>query len=281
VIKPVAGPLCHVGSAAHHLAADGPLSQVELWLVNLARAGPVLEVEERETPRLSTFDRDRLDAIVDLASRRERLAAYVALRIVLERVAGPCVRGHTFVVEHGGKPRLADMSMEFSLSHTDGFALIGFNTAGTIGVDVERRRILRLSARHRDALQSAAAGLADRALGHRDDDDAVLRAWVRLEAFAKARGIGLTRLLAEIGLRGPNAGRTRACPRQIARMAAQLVAASGLAVVDFTFGEDLIGAAAIAECAFAPLVRLFPCDRCGLPTVLRHERLLRSPDPSS
>jgi 4'-phosphopantetheinyl transferase len=276
VIKPVAEPHLQLGSVVHHLAAALPPSQIEVWLVNLAHAGPVLEVEERETPRLSNCDRDRLDAIVDLASRRERLAAYVALRIVLERVAGSCVRGRTFVVEAGGKPRLADMSLEFSLSHTDGFALMGVNTAGAIGVDIERRRILRLSERHRGALQAAAAGLADETLGLGEDDYAVLRAWVRLEAFAKARGTGLAHLLVQIGLRGPDAVRAGACPHQIRRMAAQLAAASRLAVVDFAFGEDLIGAAAIAKCASAPPVFLFPCDRCGVSAILRHDRLLRS-----
>jgi 4'-phosphopantetheinyl transferase len=266
VIKPVAGPRSDVGSVAHYLAADSPLSHIELWLVDLARAGPALKVEESETPRLASYDRDRLDAIVDLALRRERLSAYVALRIVLERIAGSCVRGRTFVIERGGKPRLVDMSMEFSLSHTDGFALIGVNSAGAIGVDVERRRIVQLSARHREALQAAAVGIASGAPTLGNDDDAVVRAWVRLEAFAKARGTGFACQLGEIGLRRPD--------HQIRGMAGQLAAASGLLVVDLALAQDPIGAAAIANCTSTPAVRLFPYDRSGISAMLQHDRML-------
>jgi 4'-phosphopantetheinyl transferase len=256
------------------LSQTRSLSPIELWLVDLARAGPVLEVEERETPRLASYDRDRLDAIVDLALRRERLSAYVALRIVLERIAGSCVRGRTFVFEHGGKPRLVDISMEFSLSHTDGFALIGANTVGAIGVDVERRRILRLSTQHREALQAAAAGIGNGAPTFGNDDDAVVRAWVRLEAFAKARGTGLARLLAEIGVRRPNTASPGVRPHQIRGMAAQLAAASGLLVFDLALAQDPIGAAAVANCTSTPAVRLFPYDRSGVSAMLQHDRLL-------
>ena len=51
-----------------------------------------------------------------------------------------------FVTGPAGKPALADRSLQFSLSHVEGYALIGLTRAGDIGVDLERDRPLRLSA---------------------------------------------------------------------------------------------------------------------------------------
>ena len=65
---------------------------MELWLVDLQAAAPALEGLERQTPRLSADDRTRAGRLHDRGERRQRLAAYIALRIVIERMGGAQVR---------------------------------------------------------------------------------------------------------------------------------------------------------------------------------------------
>ena len=79
----------------------------ELWLVDLEAAAPALEALERDLPRLSGDDRARALRPNDARERRHRLAAYMGLRIVLERVGGAEVRGQRFVRGPGGKPQPA------------------------------------------------------------------------------------------------------------------------------------------------------------------------------
>jgi 4'-phosphopantetheinyl transferase len=132
----------------------------ELWLVDLEAAAPALEALERDLPRLSGDDRARALRPNDARERRHRLAAYTGLRIVLERVEGAEVRGQRFVRGPGGKPGLpAGGATVFSLSHTDGLALIGVARGGTIGVDLERTRTLRMSSRRREEIWPWPRGL--------------------------------------------------------------------------------------------------------------------------
>ena len=61
---------------------------MELWLVDLQAAAPALEALERQIPRLSADDRTRAGRLHDRGERRQRLAAYIALRIAIERIGG-------------------------------------------------------------------------------------------------------------------------------------------------------------------------------------------------
>ena len=125
-----------------------------------------------------------------------------------------------------GKPRLAAGGPAFSLSHTDGMALIGVARAGAIGVDLETARTLRMSSRRREEILAAAAGLAAGRRRGSCRDEALLRAWCRLEAFAKARGEGLSHVLGELGLR--EAGGRQLAGSQIAAAARRLARRAGL-----------------------------------------------------
>jgi 4'-phosphopantetheinyl transferase len=84
----------------------------------------------------------------------------------------------------------------FSLSHARGVALIGLTPAGTIGVDVERTREVRIAAERRAAIEAAGAALGASLAG--DGNTRFLHAWVRLEAYAKADGCGIGRLLTQL-----------------------------------------------------------------------------------
>jgi phosphopantetheinyl transferase len=232
----------------------------ELWLVDLERAAPALEELEAAAPRLSPDDRRRVRQIRDLRERRRRLAAYVALRVALERMAGAVVRGAGFVRSPAGKPSLARGPAAFSLSHSGAFALIGVTRQGAIGVDLEPARGVRMSTHHQQLIMAAASGLASRSHGDTVRPVAAfLQAWSRLEAFAKADGRGLARLLADVGMRG-EAGRM-ATHETVAAAARQLAEDTGLKVCDLQLPQGLHGAVALARQAPAPRVRAFPVDR--------------------
>jgi 4'-phosphopantetheinyl transferase len=239
----------------------------ELWLVDLEGAAPALAALEAETPRLAADDRARALRLGDARERRHRLAAYVALRIAIERIAGPTVRGMSFRRAAGGKPHLPGIA--FSLSHADGVALIGVTRAGTIGVDLEPARTVRVSARRRAEIVAAGAGLGARAPELAGADAAFLQAWSRLEAYAKARGHGLAAALLELGLRGTGGAQRTATPlASIETRARALARRAGLTVADLALPAGLYGAVALAGPARIPPAQPFPTARPAIAALL-------------
>jgi hypothetical protein len=85
------------------------------------------------------------------------------------------------------------------------------------------------------------------------NEDALLRSWVRLEAYAKARGSGIGRLLEELALSGPS---WRQSPPRASELAAALRRREGLTVADLPLAQALYGAVACRE-GERPVVRDF------------------------
>jgi 4'-phosphopantetheinyl transferase len=247
---------------------------MELWLVDLEAAAPALEALERDVPRLSADDRNRAGRLGDPRERQQRLGAYIALRIVLERVGGAEVRGRRFTRSARGKPRLPMGGPAFSLSHTETLALIGVAQSPAIGIDLEETRILAMSQRRREEILAVGAGFADRPAGDVGNDAAVLQAWCRLEACAKARGEGISRLLGELGLREAR-GRHLA-PTAIEIAARRLIRDAGFAVSDVNLPQGLHGAVAHGDVEAAPRLRRFPTDRGAIARLLPAGRTARS-----
>jgi 4'-phosphopantetheinyl transferase len=242
---------------------------VELWLVDLQAAAPALAALEREAPRLTTHDRARARRLATPAERRLRLAAYSALRILLERAGGPRVRGRRIVRTAGDRPRLAAAGLHFSLSHTGTFALIGVRRGGAVGVDLEASRKIVMSLRRRQEILAVASGLADPLLAEPACDMSVLEAWCRLEACAKVRGTGVGRLLGELGLR--DAGSRELPLACIRRAAHDLVRNARLAVADVKMPGGLFAAVAVARGRARVRVRHLPTTRAGIARLLRPE----------
>jgi 4'-phosphopantetheinyl transferase len=238
----------------------------ELWLVDLDATGPVLAALERQEPRLTAADRARARRPSEARERRRRQAAYMALRIVLERIAGPAVRGQRIVRPPGGRPRLAGSGPHFSLSHAGGWALIGVAPAHVIGVDLETSRALSMSPRRREEVLAVGMGLAARPLAGGHGEAALLQAWCRLEACAKARGSGVAALLAALGLRA--SGGRQLPLAQIEAAARQLARNDGLAVRDVELPAGLLGATASAGGPAPVRPRRFPRDRRAIVRLL-------------
>jgi 4'-phosphopantetheinyl transferase len=173
---------------------------IDLWLVDLDRAEAALEALEARAPRLSPDIRARCDAMHDEAARRERRLSHIALRLALEARLGEVVRGVPFATSETGKPSLAhpdpaESGLGFSLAHTRGLALIAVG-GGTLGVDIERVRAVRIPAARRPPIEAEAVVLAAGApLIDTDADARFINAWVRVEAVAKATGSGVAPIL--------------------------------------------------------------------------------------
>ena len=238
----------------------------ELWLVDLDRAAPALEALERETSRLGPDDRARAMRGADAHERRHRLAAYMALRILLERACGPAIRGRKLLRGPSGKPHLGPDAPGFSLAHIDRLALIAMAPAGAVGVDLERPRRLHVSSRRRDEILAVGVGLGG-PLGTRTshdphEEEALLRAWCRLEAFAKAHGGGISHLLTEIGIRGPD-GRQLPLVR-IEGAAHRLAQRDRLEIADLAMPPGLLAAVAAPEHPRSRQPRPFPAETTAI-----------------
>lgn len=231
------------------------LQAPELWCVDLSAAAPALNAIERRIPRLSGEDRARAARFSDARVREDWLATHVALRLLIERAVGPVWRGAALTRAARGKPQLAGAPLGFSLSHAPGVALIGLTPAGSIGVDVERTREVRIAAARRAAIEAAGGALG----GALDVNDSTrfLHAWVRLEAYAKADGCGIGRLLTRLCILGVAAAEradASGMPARVGEVAED--AADG--VRDLPLGDGIYAAAAfigvqpVADVAWLP-----------------------------
>jgi 4'-phosphopantetheinyl transferase len=239
-----------------------PSASVELWLVDCDRCSDALEAIERALPRLTDDDRARVQEIGDPHERSRRRAAYTALHLLIERVAGPEVRGEPILRAPGSKPQLSG-STEFNLAHTGAHALIGVSRGQPLGVDVETVRPVTMSDRRVAEIVALGTGLGDRPLPRPDRDGTFLQAWTRLEAFAKARGVGVAQTLTDAGLRGRGGTAEMALP-DVEAAGRRLAADAGLAVHDLRLPPGLYGAIAAPPGAHLGPVTSFPSDRTAI-----------------
>lgn len=236
------------------VASDQRRVVPRVWCINLEIAGPNLLALEQETPRLAEEDRVRASRLVNAAHRQEWSAAHVALRLVVERVAGTSARGVVFSRSANGKPFLPDAGIDFSLSHAARHALIAISDRAPIGVDLEGMREIRMEKGRRAAIEAAGEALAVDALPAAASAGRFLQAWVRLEALAKAEGIGMARVLSKAGAYGPRRG--MAVDEQILP--------GGVRVLDLALGPELYGAVALSSTADGVQLGYMPTDLDGL-----------------
>ena len=184
----------------------------DVWSADLTRLGEPLLAHDRRHGVVPAGERARLARGRDQACTLERVAAHVLLRLALAEhlrrgASTPAARAALAAplsIGSAGKPELPGSGLSFSLAHVDGWALVAVSAGARIGVDLERERTLRLSARR--AIAIAAAGAALTAGGEDAGADPpgceVLGAWVRLEAAAKCEGGGIAALFRALGLAG-------------------------------------------------------------------------------
>lgn len=163
-------------------------SQVHLWLLDIRRfpqelsrqAQMIMSAEERE--RAQKFIRGKDE--------------YIASRWLLRRVLAEYLQqpAETLVFSRGkkGKPYIADHSLQFNLSHSGHWALLGLAQGMELGVDIEQvrdtRDLLGIANNyyHPDELTQ---------LRQRQGDDQIhffYQLWTLKEALLKAMGVGIS-----------------------------------------------------------------------------------------
>ncbi len=197
----------------HRQRPASPALEIEAWWVDIEACADALLARDAQAPVVAEEDRARALRLDDAGHRRERLAAHVALRLVLARHGADDASARPFERQASGKPvlsrhwrtdeSLAPDGLDFSLSHIEGVALIAVSRGAGVGIDVERLRPVAIDAPRRALIEGAAAALRMSAPLPREGDPRRLQqAWTRLEALAKARGVGMARVLSEIGAVG-------------------------------------------------------------------------------
>jgi 4'-phosphopantetheinyl transferase len=149
--------------------------------------------------------------------------------VLLERATGSQnVRKVDFVLTPAGRPGLPVEPPFFSISHSATAALVAISRHGPIGVDIEMARKVAIAEPRRSRLIRVGRRLAGLAPSDDKSDGELLRCWVRLEAAAKALGIGVGRLLTEAGIPESRAQMSSAAPEIALR---DVVVAGGYAAV--------------------------------------------------
>lgn len=203
-----------------------PSGCVDVWLADVDAAGEALDVLERRFAFLTTDERARAGRLQPHQAE-QWTRTRVALRTLLASRLGPSSAQSSFLLSAAGKPRLADGTLAFSLSHSGRFALIGLSPDGPVGVDIETRNQVNMHPDRLQAIAAAAIALApDVPLPDHGDAIRFVQAWTRLEALAKATGTGIGALLVSLGIRGPAATLDAHTPPDVS----QLLIAEGCAL---------------------------------------------------
>lgn len=144
----------------------------------------LLSPAERVRAARFAFDRDR----------RTFVMSHGILRRVLAAVCRESPSRLRFRQALKGKPYLVDAppGLQFNLSHTEGFCLVGVTRGAAIGVDVERVRATDDMPQLVRQCFSAAEQREFDALPSADRCRAFFKGWTRKEAFIKAVGDGLS-----------------------------------------------------------------------------------------
>ncbi|MEM8953051.1 MAG: 4'-phosphopantetheinyl transferase superfamily protein [Verrucomicrobiota bacterium] len=166
---------------------------IDLWLVYL---GPDKEARALCLEELDGRERERAARYVVEPPRHQYVLTQGALRMILRGYLGEeAYAGMTYGRGEKGKPYVMlsgkRCDVEFNVSHSGDYALMGFSKGGEVGVDVEGHRKMR------DALDVGARVYSDaelsylRSLNEDDRKRAFFRLWTCKEAVLKAEGLGL------------------------------------------------------------------------------------------
>lgn len=174
-------------SPARALAVD----EVHLWRAPLDVGAAVLASLRRS---LSMPEMDRAGRYFAAQDRARYTAARGWLRMLLAEYLDVEPVDVGIVVDAGGKPRLnpqGPQTLQFSLSHSAGLAVIAIAREREVGVDVEQiRQDIDAGAVARRLFSRGEQGLlADLPDQHRTR--AFFAYWTMKEAYVKATGIGL------------------------------------------------------------------------------------------
>ncbi|MEM7143730.1 MAG: 4'-phosphopantetheinyl transferase superfamily protein [Verrucomicrobiota bacterium] len=166
---------------------------MDLWLVYL---GPDEEARVLCHEELDARERERAARYVVEPPRHQYVLTQGALRMILRGYLGTEDYGRmTYGRGEKGKPFVLvggeRSDLEFNVSHSGDYALLGFSRSGEVGVDVEGHRKMRDALDVGKRVYSEAELSYLRSLGEEERKRAFFRLWTCKEAVLKAEGLGL------------------------------------------------------------------------------------------
>ena len=176
----------------------------EIWLLDLDEMAEPLLALEQHTPLLPPCERVRLEG--GGIDKRRRIIANIALRQLIARCAGAEAAALPFTIGTRGRPDLAvplaQPGLSFSLSHSHAHGLIVLSRCGTVGADLQNIVPRTVAGDRRARLEEFGEGLGLQPLPSVGSDARLIAAWCRIEAVAKASGLGVGALLQRAGISG-------------------------------------------------------------------------------
>ncbi|MFJ3586808.1 4'-phosphopantetheinyl transferase family protein [Streptomyces sp. NPDC090127] len=196
VLLPVVRAL-HLGAGPVPDPGPPPTGRdVALWWLDTDREIVGGHPVAAEGVPLSPEEQDRSARLRRPGDRHRFRAAHIGLRLVLGGYTGLAPEGLGLVREDcpccgapHGRPALADGGPHFSLSHSDGLALIAVSGA-RVGADVEGLPRPAITDELLPSLHPREQSVL-RALPDEARPGALARVWTRKEAYLKATGVGL------------------------------------------------------------------------------------------
>lgn len=154
------------------------------------------DAERGELAALLSAEEQRRSARFRFAHLTERyIVAHGRLRQLLAEQLQMPPRDLQFAAGPHGKPRLAGAAaasgLQFNLSHSGNWGLVGWSRGRAIGVDIELRREMRDEAALVHRYFSPVEIAAYEALPAERRQEGFFNAWTRKEAYVKAVGRGL------------------------------------------------------------------------------------------
>lgn len=141
-------------------------------------------LDEQERARASRFAFESL--------RVRYVVAHAALRLIIGSLLGRPAKSLRWQLGTHGKPALEDGVLEFNLSHSRSWGLIGVGYGRAIGVDIEAIDRALVTPSVLETVASARERLAISKMDALGRDVGFHRLWVRKEATLKALGTGLS-----------------------------------------------------------------------------------------
>jgi 4'-phosphopantetheinyl transferase len=187
-------------ASADRVTAPVGVNYADIWRIRFRQPHDQLEALSSV---LSADERRRAARFAFSSDRDQYTVVHGALRILLGALMGQEPSTLAFDVSETGKPRLANMrdAPRFSLSHTRGMGLLAISREVEVGVDVEYQRPDFRCVEIAERFFSADESRYLRELAPDAQCSAFFAAWVRKEAWLKARGTGLGSLhLLNVGM---------------------------------------------------------------------------------
>ncbi len=242
--------MTQAGDSARHVRL---MRDLELWLVDLQSASGALEVREQCSTLLSNEEKQRAEAMAARPDdQRYWRAAHIALRLLIARWGGIETARMAYSFSSMGRPEIACAAFSFSLSHAGAAALIGLAPHGPIGVDLELPRPVKIDEDRLLQIEEHGQSLLPGVPLPSDPEPRFLQAWVRIEAAAKAEGIGVGRALTRIGVIGGEKGSHASTMTNV------------FEVRDVCAAPGLYAAVAAPKLPAILPIQKFPCDQAGI-----------------